>query len=81
MIGIGEPLYHNEPNSSPSANMSQSSEMQHLQFENQRVKSNLFEEKQKAELKERFCCSVLVQRKLCSFLIRTNENISILMLK
>jgi len=33
MIGIGEPLYHNDPNSSPSANMSQSSEMQQLPFE------------------------------------------------
>ncbi|CAF1343625.1 unnamed protein product [Adineta steineri] len=32
MIGIGEPLYHND-NGSPSANITQSSEMQHLPFE------------------------------------------------
>lgn len=37
MIGIGEPLYHNDANSSPSANMNQSSEMQHLPFENGKV--------------------------------------------
>jgi hypothetical protein len=40
MIGIGEPLYHNDANSSPSANMSQSSEMQHLPFENGKVSLN-----------------------------------------
>jgi hypothetical protein len=37
MISIGEPLYHNDTNSSPSANITQSSEMQHLPFENGRV--------------------------------------------
>lgn len=37
MIGIGEPLYHND-NGSPSANITQSSEMQHLPFENGRVR-------------------------------------------
>ena len=37
MIGIGEPLYHNDANSSPSANMVPSSEMQHLPFENGKV--------------------------------------------
>ncbi|CAF0723845.1 unnamed protein product [Adineta ricciae] len=35
MIGIGEPLYHND-NGSPSANITQSSEMQHLPFENEK---------------------------------------------
>ncbi|CAF2576838.1 unnamed protein product [Rotaria sp. Silwood2] len=34
MIGIGEPLYHNDNNGSPSGNITQSSEMQHLPFEN-----------------------------------------------
>jgi hypothetical protein len=38
MIGIGEPLYHND-NGSPSANITQSSEMQHLPFENAKVKN------------------------------------------
>jgi hypothetical protein len=42
MIGIGEPLYHNDNNGSPSANITQSSEMQHLPFENGRVKKILF---------------------------------------
>ena len=37
MIGIGEPLYHNETNSPPSGNINQSSEMQQLPFENGRV--------------------------------------------
>jgi len=37
MIGIGEPLYHNDTNTSPSANITQSSEMQHLPFENGKV--------------------------------------------
>ncbi|CAF1245678.1 unnamed protein product [Rotaria sordida] len=34
MISIGEPLYHNDNNGSPSGNITQSSEMQHLPFEN-----------------------------------------------
>lgn len=38
MIGIGEPLYHTDTNSSPSGNISQSSEMQQLPFENGRVR-------------------------------------------
>jgi hypothetical protein len=37
MIGIGEPLYHNDTNGSPSANITQSSEMQHLPFESGKV--------------------------------------------
>ena len=37
MIGIGEPLYHND-SGSPSANITQSSEMQHLPFENGKVR-------------------------------------------
>ena len=42
MIGIGEPLYHNDNNTSPSGNITQSSEMQHLPFENGKVKEFLF---------------------------------------
>ncbi|CAF1933228.1 unnamed protein product [Rotaria magnacalcarata] len=34
MIGIGEPLYLNDNNGSPSGNITQSSEMQHLPFDN-----------------------------------------------
>jgi hypothetical protein len=48
MIGIGEPLYHNDTNTSPSANITQSSEMQHLPFENGKVlkkKINLIKKK------------------------------------
>lgn len=37
VIGIGEPVYHNDANSSPSGNITQSSEMQHLPFENSKV--------------------------------------------
>lgn len=40
MIGIGEPLYHNDTNSSPSGHVSQSSEMQQLPFENGKVRRN-----------------------------------------
>lgn len=39
MIGIGEPLYHNDNNGSPSGNLTQSSEMQLLPFENGKVSS------------------------------------------
>ncbi len=43
MISIGEPLYHNDTNGSPSMNVTQSSEMQHLPFENGKVKKNKIE--------------------------------------
>jgi hypothetical protein len=42
MISIGEPLYHNDANSSPSMNITQSSEMQHLPFENGKVNKTDF---------------------------------------
>jgi hypothetical protein len=42
MISIGEPLYHNDANSSPSMNITQSSEMQHLPFEPEKVKKKFF---------------------------------------
>jgi hypothetical protein len=42
MISIGEPLYHHDNNGSPSGNMTQSSEMQHLPFEPEKVKKKFF---------------------------------------
>jgi hypothetical protein len=42
MISIGEPLYHHDNNGSPSGNMTQSSEMQHLPFENGKVNKTDF---------------------------------------
>lgn len=73
MIGIGEPLYHNDNNGSPSGNITQSSEMQHLPFENSKVRKVQFlEEKNKFF---HFLFSDLVLLKLYLFPIRINANI------